>query len=127
MKETIANFNKYLIENLPLTYPDQVSLGQPLNYEDLEDYIVISWSGSNEKESANNKRKSAQCHVECFSRKGNLYSHFEMAGNVVELLKHLVALPNGTVRISDVQMNFMDLEGIRKADILFTIYDDEVV
>jgi hypothetical protein len=128
MKTTITNFNKYLIDNLPYSYPSQISLGQPLDYENLDEYIQISWRSGTQDESLHANRQSADCHIECFTRKPNVYAHFEMANTVLDILKHLITLPNTSVRVGDVRVNLMELEGnIKKADILFTIYEDEVI
>ena len=128
MKDTIAYFNQYLINNLPYTYPTQISLGQPLDYENLTEYINISWRGSDETKSLTIDRKSADCHIECFSRDANVYAHQKMADEVLNVLDRLINVQSFKVRLGTVNVNFMELEGgIKKADILFTIKKDEVI
>lgn len=124
MVETMAYFNKYLKDNLA---PISVSVGEDLDYKDLEEYVRISWVSGKQDTSMRADRYEKTCHIEGYTRKANVYAHYQLGKKILDLLNYRIKLENGDeVDIREIIDNYFELEDVsgkkvRKVDITFRI------
>lgn len=115
MNEVMGLFAKYLSENL--TIPVFVERTENLT---IDEYVMISWLSRTHDEAVGSDTHTYKCQIEAYSQKSNPYSHYIIAEDIIDLLPHKIALGDHIVDVGKI-VNYMELDGARKADILATL------
>jgi hypothetical protein len=116
MNEIMGKFAKYLSDNL--TFDVVVE-----DTEDLltrNEYVLLEWFSRTHDEAVGSETHVFKAHVQAYSKSSNPYAHIKMAEEILAILPHKILLGSDVVDVDKI-VNYMELDGARKADILVTL------
>lgn len=122
MNPVIGLFNDFLNASL---FPVPVIIDDG-DYLNLDRFVIVNWVAEGQDEAVVRTDRSLTCHIEAYTREKNPYAHYSFGKSVLNLLKHKIKAGSHVLDARNVMVNYMVLDGVRKADITFNLEETEV-
>ncbi len=123
MEDVVKGLNKWIIAQLDVP----VSLGQPVDYGSENAYAKVHWQNWVHDPSSTQTIDEITAHIEFYSRESNIYALNNRVFDFVDAIRHKLLLEDGSVvtLVGNPNVNFLELEGARKASVIFTMRKEE--